>query len=221
MSIRQDPFRLSVLMLAVVVIATGCDDSDDGGSAGTVRAFFGSSNIRECMPIEVEVDLLADHVVVARRDNGSLDCAIDASLVNLGCTGTFDLAYAGQTLRVVIDGCEVPPVASLFECGFSEGNIASIGSDVFAFCECVGEPICHLNIFCDSTPEICVSDEANPSACEDCSNGVDDDGNGETDCADPNCHVEECGYGQTTITCPTSTTTTTTIVGVTTTLIVP
>src|SRR5437016_420306 len=79
-----------------------------------------------------------------------------------------------------------------------------------------------------STPAICISHDPSPGSCEDCTNGIDDDGNGLVDCADPNCaDLPVCGSGQTTTTSVTvnsssssttiESTTTTTNGGVTTT----
>ncbi len=213
MRTRRSAMLSVATVLALSVVLAGCDDSDDGGGGGAVRAYFGTNNIRACMPIQVDVDLDAANAVVAQA-NGSLDCAIDAALAGGGCVATFEELSGGDLLRVTIDGCEVPEVSSLFECGFTEGDLSALALAVSSVCDCVGEPICQFNIFCDPTPGICVSDEANAGACEDCFNAVDDDGNGFTDCEDQNCHIENCGFGQTTITCSTSTTTTTTTLAI-------
>ena len=212
--------HVGIVSLALLVVLTGCDDNSSGGP---VSLFFGTNNIRPCIPITVHVDLQAAHAVLARQSDGSLDCALDALLVGSGCAGTFNEVDGGDTLRVFIDGCETPAITNLFECGFSEADISALASATSAVCACVGEPLCDYNVYCDRTPGICVSEDSDPSACEDCSNGEDDDGNGFVDCDDQNCHNENCGWGQTTITCSTTTlmTTTTTMAGVTSTSLPP
>jgi len=203
--------RSSLLLIALLVVVGGCDDSDGGDDGGgPVQLFFGTHNIRECMPITVDVNLLAANAVVAEQGDGSLDCALDAALAGDGCTGQFALVNGGSTLRAVIDGCDVPPETSLFECGFDTGDAAALTSDSTAICDCVGEPLCDLNLFCDPTPAICVSQDPDPDSCEDCSNGQDDDGDGFVDCEDAHCFIVDCGWGQTTITCSSTSTTTTT-----------
>lgn len=205
----------AVLLGMLLVTLAGCDDSDDG-TGGSVHLYFGTSNIRECMPMEVEVDLLAAGAEVARRNDGSLDCAVDPALASSGCTGTFellDIVEEDDTLAVIIDGCEVPEIASLFDCEFSAGDPAAIESSVDSFCDCVGEPECRLNIFCLRRPEICVSETPGVGVCEDCFNDTDDDGDGFVDCDDANCYIVDCGIGQTTITCTSTSTTTTTTLG--------
>ena len=116
--------------------------------------------------------------MLAQQTDGSVDCALDASLVGDGCSGTFDLVDNGDTLRVSIDGCVTPAITSLFACGFTKADVSTLASATSADCECVGEPLCDWNIYCDRSPGICVSEDGDPEACEDCSNGVDDDGNG-------------------------------------------
>jgi hypothetical protein len=206
-SARRSAALVLALMLGALV---GCDDSDDGGS-GPGRLYFSTANIQECMPMHVDVPLVAAGATVAQRGDGSPDCDVDATLASAGCTGTFELEADG-VLAVDIDGCEVPPEANLFDCKFDAGDPAAIGSSVESACTCVGEPICHLNLYCLRFPEICVSENAGPNACEDCFNDIDDDDDTFVDCDDANCYIVDCGVGQTTITCTsTSTTTTTTL----------
>jgi hypothetical protein len=203
--------QVGVVPLTLFIVIAGCN-SDDGGAVGTERFYFGTNNIRECEPITVDVDLASAQAVVARQTDGSLDCELNGFLSAFGCSGDFSELDGGGTLRVVIDGCEVPPVADLFACEFSEGDLSGFVFATSAECDCVGEPICRFNAFCDQTPGICVSADADPGACEDCSNDIDDDENGFVDCEDQNCHTEECGWGLTTITCTTTSTTTTTTI---------
>jgi hypothetical protein len=198
------------LLPAVLISLAACDDDDGGGGGGgPALLFFGTNNIHECSPITIDVDLAAANAVVARQGDGSLDCALDTSLA--GCNASFDETGGGDNLHVIIDGCEVPPISSLFECNFSDGDISMVAAATSAECDCVGEPACYWNIFCLELPDICVAEEANPSACEDCFNGEDDDGDGFVDCRDRDCAIEDCGFGQTTVTCPNSTSTSTTV----------
>jgi hypothetical protein len=47
-----------------------------------------------------------------------------------------------------------------------------------------------------------VNEEGGVVGCESCGNGIDDNGNGDVDCSDENCHrTEVCGFGWTTVTC--------------------
>lgn len=200
----------SLLLPALLLALTGCDDDDGGGAGGGPGfLFFGTNNIQECRPITVDVDLATSNAAVALLSDGSLDCALDASLA--GCNATFEETGGGANLRVTIADCFIPPISSLFECNFSEGDISMISDATSAVCDCVGEPACYRNIYCLESPNVCVAQEADPSACEDCFNGEDDDGDGYVDCRDGDCAIEDCGYGQTTVTCPNSTSTSTTV----------
>ena len=205
-----------VLLGAVLCLAlVGCDDGDsDGDGNGLLQVYFATNNIKECTPLTVDVNLAAAGANIAHLDDGSLNCGLDGALSSSGCSGAFSLTDGGNTLHAVIDGCAVPLETNLFRCAFVEGDISLLNANTSSVCDCVGEPICHLNIYCDATPTICVNEDADPHACEDCFNDVDDDGDGDVDCRDDNCHVIDCGWGQTTITC-TTTTTTTTIFGAT------
>lgn len=198
-----------VLMLAALA---GCDGSGDGAEERSVTLYFETNNIRACMPITVDVDLAAASAELERRDDGSLDCTLDTALAADGCTGVFAEIAGGSTLEAIIDGCEVPEIASLFECVFSQANAGALAASTDAVCDCVGEPECFWNVFCLRRPAICVSEQAGPGACEDCFNGEDDDGDGFVDCDDSDCFIADCGIGQTTITCSTTVTTTTTSV---------
>ena len=212
-NVRRVLLSISAIVLCLAVV--GCDDSDDGDDGG-VQFFFGTNNIKECMPITVDVDLAAAGAVVA-ESNGVPDCTIDGTLAASGCTAQFTLVNGGNTLEAFIDGCETPLETNLFGCEFTQGDGSVLTSNSTAACDCVGEPICDLNIYCDPSPAICVSEDADPQSCEDCSNNVDDDGDGDVDCSDQKCHIVDCGWGQTTITCSTTSTTTTLFVTTTTT----
>jgi hypothetical protein len=196
-----------VLLPALLLPLAACDDDDGGGAGGGPGfLFFGTNNIQECRSITVDIDLAAANAAVARHGDESPDCALDVSLA--GCNASFEETGGGNNLRVTIADCFVPPISSLFECNFSDGDISMISDATSAVCDCVGEPACYWNIYCLESPNVCVAQEADPSACEDCFNGEDDDGDGYVDCRDGDCAIEECGFGQTTVTCPNSTSTT-------------
>lgn len=196
-----------VLLSAFLVVFSGCDGGD---SSGPVHVFFGTNNLGECDSIGINLDLLSAGAEVGRLDDGTLDCAIDASLEVMGCVAIFDLLGDGDSLNVDIEGCRVPGTSSLFGCGFTKGDIAALDSVTSSFCDCVGEPACDWNYFCDDGPSICLSLDGNPSGCEDCFNQIDDDGDGYVDCGDLDCYISACGYGNSTVTCPNSTSTTVT-----------
>jgi len=197
----------SCVLTSLFVAATGCDNDTDVAS---VRRFFGHNNIRQCRSINISVDLAVANATLAHLEDGSLDCALDESLEAQGCEISFDQTRDGDTLHVLVDGCRVPAETSLFDCGFRKGDMHALSSATYADCDCDGEPVCDWNIFCFESPRICVAAEANPGACEDCFNGVDDDGDGFVDCRDGDCAIVDCGVGQSTVTCPSSTTTFTT-----------
>jgi hypothetical protein len=190
--------RKAVLALVLPALLTSCG----GGGGGTIQIFFGSNGDGGCDSIVVEVDLEAAGAVLARRDDQSADCALDALLDTAGCEIDVEEDDGGDTLRVTIDDCTIPAVAALFECGFSEADLSGFGEVAEAECDCESSG-------CDQSPPVCVSDDDDPRSCEDCDNGQDDDGNGLEDCDDPNCeHSTACGTPPTTTTLPETTTTT-------------
>jgi hypothetical protein len=172
-----------------------------GGGGGEIRLFFGTNGDGGCDEVVVEVDLEAAGAVLSRRDDQSVDCALGALLDTAGCEIDVEEIDGGDTLRVTIDGCTIPPIAALFECGFSEADLSEFDDVAVADCECESSG-------CDQTPPVCVSGNDDPRSCEDCDNGQDDDLNGLEDCEDPNCeHAAVCEETPTT-TLPDTTTTT-------------
>lgn len=194
---------LGLLTLCLFAVAA-CGGS---GGSGTEQLFFGTNNIQRCSAITVDIDLEASAAEVSTRDDGSPDCDLTAE--RIGCRALFEQIDNGSTLRAVIDGCEIPERASLFGCQFSAADTAEVSAMTTGTCDCVGEPECSRNIYCLEQPNICVSPIDDPGACEDCFNNEDDDGDGFVDCDDRDCAIAECGFGQTTITCSTSTTSST------------
>jgi hypothetical protein len=201
--------RTAALGLLLPAMLASCGS---GGGGGSVRLFFGTNGDGGCDEVVVEVDLEAAGAVLARRDDQSADCALGALLDTAGCEIAVEEVDGGDTLRVTIDDCTIPPIAALFECGFSEADLSEFDDVAIADCDCETSG-------CDQTPPVCVSGDDDPRSCEDCDNGQDDDLNGLEDCEDPNCeHAAVCGEtptttlpDTTTTTAPDTTTTTTTL----------
>ena len=113
-------------------------------------------------------------------------------------------------LRVSISNCFINAYSSLASCRFESADIRKLEENTFATCDCESERRCYYNRqHCDVSPYLCINTSADPGSCEDCFNGIDDDGNGILDCEDPNCSPSfDCGTlgSSTTATCPPSTT---------------
>ncbi len=190
--------RTAALGLILPAMLASCG----GGGGGTIQLFFGSNGSGSCDRIVVEVDLDAASAVLARRDDESADCALAALLDTAGCEIDVEEIDDGDTLRVTIDDCTVPPVAALFACGFTTADLSEFDDVAVADCDCASSG-------CDQAPPVCVSSDEDPGTCEDCDNGRDDDLNGFVDCNDPNCeHAAVCHAPTTTTTVPEDTTTT-------------
>ncbi len=187
---------------ALAAALAHCGGSGDGGGGGNaIRLFFGINGDGSCNSVIVNVDLADADAILARLSSGGPNCSIDALLSTSGCTATFTELGAGDALRVTITGCTIPAVTNLFQCVFTEVDVSDINSESTAQCVCTVAG-------CDGGPPLCIDEDADPRSCEDCDNGVDDDGNGLEDCEDPNCqHSPLCG--------PPSTTTTSTTVATT------
>lgn len=171
-----------------------------GGGGGSIRLFFGANGDGSCDEIVVEVDLAAADAVLQRRDDQSADCVLDSLLDTAGCEIDVEEIDDGDTLRVTISDCTIPPVSALFACGFSSADLSEFDGVAVAECDCTSAG-------CDEEPPVCVSGDDDPRTCEDCDNGRDDDLNGLEDCDDPNCeHAAACGSPPTTV--PDTTTTT-------------
>src|SRR5205085_4123421 len=100
--------------------------------------------------------------------------------------------------------CTILPTTGLFACNFSKVDTSLLQTQMDAQCACSSAD-------CDAEPPLCASHNENPTQCEDCSNGRDDDGDRLADCGDPNCrHSYYCKEPSS------STTTTSTSIGDTT-----
>ena len=167
---------LGAVGLCLIVAAAGCDNG--GGGSGLLRVFFGINGSGDCDRVIVEVDLSSAQAEVARTAANLPNCLINSSLLADGCEIDFD--EDGGILTVTISDCTIPAVTNLFSCVFEEGDVDDIQANTVAICSCD-------ELGCDENPPVCVSRNSDPGSCEDCDNGRDDDGNGLTDCADPNC----------------------------------
>lgn len=188
--------RTGVIALSLGGLLAGCD-----GNGGGLNFFFGVNGNGSCSNLVVDVDLEAAGAFL--DDNGeAVDCVLSSLLENDGCDATFTEIEGGDVLRVTISGCTIPAIASLFECGFEDADLSELADQVDAQCTCSSQG-------CDTTPPVCVSEDSDPGSCEDCDNGKDDDGNGDTDCDDDNCQYSPVCEPETTTTTTTSTTSTT------------
>ena len=198
--------RMAVLVLAFAGSLAHCGGGDDdgggGGNGNLVRLFFGMNGLGECDNVTVEVDLADADAILARDDDDTVDCGLDPGLTAKGCDVSFTEILNGDRLRVVISGCTIPGSTNLFVCGFTDVDISDIEAESDAICTCVTPG-------CDRTPPLCIDGNIDPKSCEDCDDNRDNDGNGLTDCSDPNCeHLPPCTDPTVTTTTVSSTTTT-------------
>ncbi|HEY2775113.1 MAG TPA: hypothetical protein VGK20_13790 [Candidatus Binatia bacterium] len=192
---------ISILALGVLLADCG---GGGGGNAVIVRLFFGINGSGACDAVTVDLDLHDANAVLNHQGNGDPDCAIATGLGNAGCHATFTELNGGDSLRATINGCLIPAVSTLFQCGFLDVDASRLNQDTDAQCTC------HSVAGCDPNPPICVNADSSPGSCENCSNGVDDDGNGLIDCNDPNCKdAPNCKSSGTTTTVSGTTTTNT------------
>lgn len=200
---RRSLSMRTVAPVAVLLgIFMGCGGGGGGGGgANGLLLYFGINGKGSCSSVIVNVDLGAAGAVLQHKAGGAPDCAIDSALGNKGCTATFTELNGGDDLRATIAGCTIPGVSNLFGCNFDDVDISAISSEASAQCTCA-------TAGCDGTPPVCIDADPDPTSCEDCSNGQDDDGNGKTDCADPTCENSPSCDGSTTTTLNGSTSTT-------------
>jgi hypothetical protein len=205
---RKVGMGATALMLAGVL--GGCNNGSGGG--GLIRLFFGINGSGNCTSIIVDVNLDDADAVIARDESGDVQCTLNTTLDNAGCDIDFQELEGGD-LRATISGCTIPAVTNLFSCLFEDVDISELQETASAQCSCVTQG-------CDGTPPVCISTDPDPTSCEDCDNGIDDDGNGLEDCEDPNCqNFPGCeGSTTTTVTSTTEFDTTTTTNSTTTTV---
>lgn len=196
----------SALALALVVTLADCGGGGGGGGGAgqRIRVYFGMNGDGACNSVVVRVDLADADAVLARTNDQAPECELDRALVVSGCQATFQELANGEQLVVAITGCSIPAVTNLFSCVFTEVDLSDLGSESSAQCSCTVSG-------CNGRPPLCVDEDRDPRSCEDCDNGLDDDGNGLADCDDPNCaHAPECNpVSTTTVTLPPPSSTTT------------
>jgi hypothetical protein len=189
--------RTTVISLTLLSILAGCEG---GGGSAPKRFKFRTFNVSPCRQFQADVDLEAADAILARLADGSPDCSLSGALE--GCDSLFEEVDESRRLHVTIANCDIPLNTGLFECGFTQAEVDSLEAAVHPDCDCRYAPRCELNSVCDQSPPVCVNEEGGVVGCESCGNGIDDNGNGDIDCADENCHrTEVCGFGWTTVTC--------------------
>jgi hypothetical protein len=180
---------LRTLFAASAVFALG--SCTNGGNSATVL-FIGTNGTGSCFETIVVVDLEAAGARVSRSRDEHPECRIDALLEASGCDARFIESNDRDELRIVVDGCTLPATASLASCAFFLGSEKDLTPFVTtSHCACTGDQ-------CFEIPGVCIGESNDPGDCEHCTNQVDDDGNGQTDCADANCAADPACIGVTT-----------------------
>jgi hypothetical protein len=187
---------VGAVALTLAGVLGGCNNGDGGG---LIRLYFGINGNGNCNQVTVEVDLDAADAVLAYDDQGALQCALNSALV--GCNLSINAgALENGDLIATISGCTIPAVSNLFSCLFEDVDLSELQETASAICAC-------RTPGCDGNPPVCISEDPDPTSCENCTNGRDDDGNGLTDCEDPNCrNSPACQETTTTSTTSTSVT---------------
>ncbi|HXC52070.1 MAG TPA: hypothetical protein VN634_14380 [Candidatus Limnocylindrales bacterium] len=206
---------MGAVALTLAGVLGGCNN---GSGSDLIKLFFGINGGGSCNSVVVEVNLADADAVIERDNDGNLQCELASALDAAGCNISFS-EPGGGVLRVTVSGCTINGVSNLFSCLFEDVDISELQQTAEGQCACTNAP------GCDNTPPVCISRNADPTSCEDCDNGVDDDDNGLIDCDDPNCSNDPiCGPETTTSTTSntisstsTSTTNTTSTTGSTTT----
>ncbi len=173
----NDRFRIirsAACAVAAAALLSSCQDE-----TGILDAFFGARGMGDCERLTVTIDLDDAGAVLGPAIEGEDDCSLSEILDDAGCTIDADPIDSGR-LRVIVAGCRIDDRAPLFRCGFADGELVAIADHTTAVCDCFAGS-------CDVTPPICVGGDPDLDDCEDCDNGIDDDGNGEEDCEDAAC----------------------------------
>ncbi len=193
--------RRSVGFLAVILALPVLLANCNGGGGGPKRFYFSMNNYGGCETAYVDLDLELASAVVGRKEDGSVNCALDPELEKLGCTITFE-EHGGVTLSATVTDCHIPIVSTLFDCEFEAVDAAGFEFEPSDGCGCLTtDSSCYVNGICD----LCASSDADVASCENCDNDLDDDNDGKIDCADTDCELtSECGFGRTTVTCSTN-----------------
>ncbi|MFN2428263.1 MAG: hypothetical protein ABR587_17645 [Candidatus Binatia bacterium] len=164
--------------LLSVVLGTVFSACGGGGADSVLVIHFGIGGDGACQSVTIDIDLAGS--VIEQGNSGDVNCVLDAALDQDGCE--IEFTQPGGDLRAVVSGCTIPPAADLFRCGFREADISRLQESAFAQCSCQLPG-------CDTTPSACVGEAPALADCEavHCDNGDDDDSDGLTDCADPDC----------------------------------
>lgn len=186
----------------LAALSAGCGG---GGGGGPVALFFGygaSGGDQDCERLEFDIDVEGADAVLATDTEGVVDCLASAYSDQFGCDVTFDEGDDGHLL-VTVAGCGFMEFNALFQCGFDEVDLDELTNHVSVVCHCEADG-------CDLGPPACVGDSATLDSCELCDDDIDNDGDRQTDCADPNCEWSNKCYADTTSTTTTEEPTTTT-----------
>jgi hypothetical protein len=187
---------LRTLFAASAALAVG--SCTNGGGSATVL-FIGTNGTGSCFETIVVVDLEAAGARVSRSRDEHPECRIDTLLEASGCDARFIESNDRDELRIVVDGCTLPATASLASCSFFLGSDTDLTPFVTSsHCACTGDQ-------CFEIPGVCIGVGDDPGDCEHCTNQIDDDDNGQTDCADANCIADPACVEVTTTTSSTST----------------
>jgi len=186
---------MGAVALTLAGVLGGCNNGNGGG---LIRLFFGINGSGNCNSVVVDVDLSEAQAIIARDESGAVQCVLNALLDSNGCDISFQELQGGDVLRATISGCTIPAIQNLFSCFFEDVDISELQETSSAQCACQVPG-------CDPTPPVCISEDPDPTSCEICDNGQDDDGNGLEDCEDPNCeNSPACNPTTTTSTTSTS-----------------
>lgn len=192
-----DGIGMGALALSLAGMFAGCGGGGDGGGGNGLRLFFGMAGDGSCTSVIVEVDLADAGAILARDNDGTVDCSLDTVLTSNGCDVTFTELDDGDRLRVTITGCTIPESTNLFACSFDDVDLSELNAESSAQCACTVPG-------CDGTPPLCIDEDSVPQSCESCVNGTDDDDDGLVDCEDPNCENSPSCVSSTTSTTSTT-----------------
>lgn len=170
-------FTRAALLVPAAILLGSCT----GGGGSATHLYIQTNGSGSCIESIVVIDLAAAGARVSRSRDDHPECRIGGLLESSGCNARFLESNDRDELRIVVDDCDVPASATLASCTFFLGSAADLTPFVTSsHCACTSES-------CFETPGVCVDEDDRPGACEHCTNQVDDDDNGFTDCADANC----------------------------------
>jgi hypothetical protein len=190
--------RRAALVVSASFLLASCGGSGDT----TTIAYSGVIDGYECSDYYMALYLEESGTELA-KGRGGISCELGPELEGRGCR--FFAEESDERLQVVLLDCPFDLSEALFRCHYTQADVQLMNR--WAFAGCCFNRNSH-NGYCDNLL-VCFTDEETGASCEDCYNGVDDDGDGLVDCDDTLCRkVPEC-EPTTTTTLPASTTTTT------------